>query len=254
MTGVVDVQSAVDAMKVGATDYLLKPFDRATLASALEGDPPARAAAPGARPPARREHRVPRRARAVRARARAVPRHLARGALRARARRPVPRDRRAGRRALVAARERRPAELRLARGARARAARGGARAAHRERAARRRCATSGAATALVDWSEPDGLPRPALVVALRRGRRARGSVPAHRQARRRALRRRRPRLRREVPLVRGGRLPQRRALPAARAAHAPGPATPAPIGSSTCTTWCATRSRRRTASAAASRC
>jgi two-component system cell cycle response regulator len=37
VTGVVDVQSAVDAMKVGATDYLLKPFDRATLASALEG-------------------------------------------------------------------------------------------------------------------------------------------------------------------------------------------------------------------------
>jgi two-component system cell cycle response regulator len=37
VTGVVDVQSAVDAMKVGATDYLLKPFDRATLATALEG-------------------------------------------------------------------------------------------------------------------------------------------------------------------------------------------------------------------------
>ncbi len=37
VTGVVDVQSAVDAMKVGATDYLLKPFDRTTLATALEG-------------------------------------------------------------------------------------------------------------------------------------------------------------------------------------------------------------------------
>ena len=36
ITGVVDVRSAVDAMKVGATDYLLKPFDQATLASALE--------------------------------------------------------------------------------------------------------------------------------------------------------------------------------------------------------------------------
>jgi DNA-binding NtrC family response regulator len=37
VTGVVDVKSAVDAMKVGATDYLLKPFDRPTLAKALEG-------------------------------------------------------------------------------------------------------------------------------------------------------------------------------------------------------------------------
>jgi DNA-binding response OmpR family regulator len=36
VTGVVDVRSAVDAMKVGATDYLLKPFDRATLASSLD--------------------------------------------------------------------------------------------------------------------------------------------------------------------------------------------------------------------------
>lgn len=36
VTGVVDVKSAVDAMKVGATDYLLKPFDRPTLARALE--------------------------------------------------------------------------------------------------------------------------------------------------------------------------------------------------------------------------
>ncbi len=36
VTGVVDVKSAVDAMKIGATDYLLKPFDRATLVGALE--------------------------------------------------------------------------------------------------------------------------------------------------------------------------------------------------------------------------
>jgi diguanylate cyclase (GGDEF)-like protein len=37
VTGVVDVKTAVDAMKLGANDYLLKPFDRATLVSSVEG-------------------------------------------------------------------------------------------------------------------------------------------------------------------------------------------------------------------------
>jgi CheY-like chemotaxis protein len=36
VTGVVDVRSAVDAMKLGASEYLLKPFDREALATALE--------------------------------------------------------------------------------------------------------------------------------------------------------------------------------------------------------------------------
>jgi len=37
VTGVVDVRTAVDSMKLGASEYLLKPFDRDTLASTLEG-------------------------------------------------------------------------------------------------------------------------------------------------------------------------------------------------------------------------
>jgi FixJ family two-component response regulator len=36
ITGVVDVKSAVEAMKIGADDYLLKPFDREALTSSLE--------------------------------------------------------------------------------------------------------------------------------------------------------------------------------------------------------------------------
>jgi DNA-binding response OmpR family regulator len=36
VTGVVDVRSAVDAMKVGASEYLLKPFDREALSKSLE--------------------------------------------------------------------------------------------------------------------------------------------------------------------------------------------------------------------------
>jgi CheY-like chemotaxis protein len=37
VTGVVDVKTAVDSMKLGASEYLLKPFDRETLATTLEG-------------------------------------------------------------------------------------------------------------------------------------------------------------------------------------------------------------------------
>ncbi len=36
VTGVVDVKAAVDAIKLGAAEYLLKPFDRETLTSTLE--------------------------------------------------------------------------------------------------------------------------------------------------------------------------------------------------------------------------
>jgi two-component system cell cycle response regulator len=36
VTGVVDVKTAVDSMKLGASEYLIKPFDRATLASSLD--------------------------------------------------------------------------------------------------------------------------------------------------------------------------------------------------------------------------
>ncbi len=37
ITGVVDVKAAVDSMKLGASEYLLKPFDRETLTRTLEG-------------------------------------------------------------------------------------------------------------------------------------------------------------------------------------------------------------------------
>ncbi|MCH8890385.1 MAG: response regulator [Myxococcales bacterium] len=37
VTGVVDVKAAVNAMKLGAAEFLLKPFDRETLTSTLEG-------------------------------------------------------------------------------------------------------------------------------------------------------------------------------------------------------------------------
>ncbi len=37
VTGVVDVKTAVDAMKLGAGDYLLKPFDGAALVTAVDG-------------------------------------------------------------------------------------------------------------------------------------------------------------------------------------------------------------------------
>jgi DNA-binding response OmpR family regulator/GGDEF domain-containing protein len=36
VTGVVDVKSAVDAMKLGATDYILKPFDRSLLLDSVD--------------------------------------------------------------------------------------------------------------------------------------------------------------------------------------------------------------------------
>lgn len=36
VTGVVDVKTAVDAMKLGASEYLIKPFDRTTLTRSLE--------------------------------------------------------------------------------------------------------------------------------------------------------------------------------------------------------------------------
>ena len=37
VTGIVDVKTAVESIKLGASEYLLKPFDQDTLASTLEG-------------------------------------------------------------------------------------------------------------------------------------------------------------------------------------------------------------------------
>jgi diguanylate cyclase (GGDEF)-like protein len=160
------VQSAVDAMKVGATDYLLKPFDRATLASSLEG--------------------ILQRTRLRQERDRLLAENIEFLGERALFERAITLFRATSLEALSEKvlhglchetgaqggvlwwRGDGPgAELRLA------AAHGLVRM-EEERAELgegelpQALRASEAATALVDWSEPNGLPRPALVVALRR--------------------------------------------------------------------------------------
>ena len=178
VTGVVDVKTAVDAMKLGATDYLLKPFDRTRARARPRGHPPAPPAARGARPPDGREHRVHGRALALRARARRCSRRSPSSrsptaSSRASASRPTRRAACSGSRATTS-----PSQLRLAgvrglvrarrgaRGARARVA------AARARAARRAAPplvlrAAGAATP--EEAERPTAPRAALWVPLRRG-------------------------------------------------------------------------------------
>ena len=102
VTGVVDVRTAVDAMKLGASDYLLKPFDRRALALCLDGILQKRRLQTRARAAARREHRVHGRAPLVRARARSVRLRRAPAARRTHRRGALPRDAGAGRRAVGA--------------------------------------------------------------------------------------------------------------------------------------------------------
>ncbi len=167
VTGVVDVQSAVDAMKVGATDYLLKPFDRATLASALEGILQ-RARLRQERDRLLAENIEFLSERALFERAIALFRATSLEALSERVLDGLCRETGAQGGVLWWQAEDAPAELRLV------AAHGLVRLEEEreqlsESALPQALRESGAATALVDWSEPDGLPRPALVVALRRG-------------------------------------------------------------------------------------
>jgi diguanylate cyclase (GGDEF)-like protein len=167
VTGVVDVQSAVDAMKVGATDYLLKPFDRATLSSSLEG--------------------ILQRTRLRRERDRLLAENIEYLGERALFERAIALFRATSLEAL--------SEQVLYALCRETGAQGGVvwwraedarsdlqlTAAHglvrveeertqlTEAELPQALRASQAVTALVDWSEPNGLPRPALIVALRRG-------------------------------------------------------------------------------------
>jgi diguanylate cyclase (GGDEF)-like protein len=167
VTGVVDVQSAVDAMKVGATDYLLKPFDRATLASALDG------VLQRTRLRQERDRLLADNIeflgeRALFERALALFRTTSLEALSERVLYGLCRETGAQGGVLWWQAEDAPEELRLT------AAHGLVRVEEeRERISEsdlpQELRAIGATTALVDWSEQGGLPRPALVVALRRG-------------------------------------------------------------------------------------
>jgi diguanylate cyclase (GGDEF)-like protein len=166
VTGVVDVQSAVDAMKVGATDYLLKPFDRATLATALEG------ILQRTRLRQERDRLLAENIeflgeRALFERALALFRATTLEALSEKVLEGLCRETGAQGGVLWWRDEGAGQELRLA------AAHGLVRLEEeREQIGEdelpQALREGGAATALVDWSEPNGLPRPALVVALRR--------------------------------------------------------------------------------------
>ncbi len=166
VTGVVDVQSAVDAMKVGATDYLLKPFDRATLASALEG------ILQRTRLRQERDRLLAENIeflgeRALFERALSLFRATTLESLSEKVLDSLCRETGAQGGVLWWRAESAAEELRLA------SVHGLVRLEEEreqitERELPQALRASGATTALVDWSEPNGLPRPALVVALRR--------------------------------------------------------------------------------------
>ena len=225
VSGVGDVQTAVGAMKYGATDYLLKPIERTRWRA--PGRPPDRApAAPRARAADAREPRVHGRALALRARAGPVRDADPGAAGGARDRDPVPRDRRAERRALAA----RPTRRSCSTGGRGGLVQVGEEPARSTRpSCRPSCAGAGRSGGHGCGDRPGrfGLARPVPLRALPdRGSRA-GPAAARRQARRQRLRCGGSRARRAARELRLPGDRERAALPEPRAPLVPRPATQA---------------------------
>jgi DNA-binding response OmpR family regulator len=227
VTGVVDVKSAVDAMKLGATDYLLKPFDRQTLATALES------ILDGRRLRSERDRLLAENIefmgeRSLFERALGLFSSLSLEALGQTILEGLCHESGAQGALLWLAGDNDRDILNLF------AARGLVRPEEEKERVDvtdlpGRLRSGGATTLITNWDDGTGLMRPALLVALRRGQRLAGLI-------------------RLTDKLGGDEFDEMDRAAADRTRR------PAPIDSSTCTMSCATRSRRRTASAAASAC